>query len=244
MASALNADKNAPVLNIPAGEGTMLTAPGDQRFVVAGGHGALIRVPDGPGPFPLLVLFHGASGSGEELLDYLAPGLESVPAVIVAPNSAGRTWDALMVESWTLLDLFTGGGRPAGFGADVELVNEVIAEAFRRASIDRSRIALVGFSDGATYALALGMANGHFIGNVVAFSPGFIYPAPRKGRPEIFLSHGRSDRVLPVERASRRINRDLIAEGYDVVYREFEGGHVVPHEVAREAVAWATRARP
>jgi phospholipase/carboxylesterase len=192
-ASALNADRNAPVLIIPVVEG--LTTPGDQRFVGAGGQSALIRVPEGLGPFPLLILFHGASGSGEELLDYLAPSLESVPAVIVAPNSAGRTWDALMVDSWTLLDVFTGRGRSAGFGADVVFVNEVIAEAFRRASIDRSRIALVGFSDGATYALALGMANGQSIGKVVAFSPGFIYPAPRKGRPEIFLSHGRSDRA-------------------------------------------------
>jgi phospholipase/carboxylesterase len=244
MASALNADKNAPVLNIPAGEGTMLTTPGDQRFVVAGGHGALIRVPDGGGPFPLLIFFHGASGSGEQLLHYLGSSLQSVPAVIVAPDALRRTWDALMVEAWTLLDLFTGGGRPARFGSDLVFVNELIAESFRRAPIDRSRIALVGFSDGATYALALGRANGESIGKVVAFSPGFIYPARRRGRPEIFLSHGRSDRVLPVERASRRINRDLIAEGYDVVYREFEGGHVVPHEVAREAVAWATRARP
>jgi len=32
--------------------------------------------------------------------------------------------------------------------------------------------------------------------------------------------------------------RQLREEGYDVTYREFDGGHEVPDEIAREAFVW------
>ena len=44
--------------------------------------------------------------------------------------------------------------------------------------------------------------------------------------------------MLPVERTSRRLAPMLEAAGYDVTYREFQGGHTVPPEVAAAAVAW------
>jgi predicted esterase len=52
----------------------------------------------------------------------------------------------------------------------------------------------------------------------------------------VFVSHGTRDDVLPIDRTSRRIVPALRDDGYDVTYREFDGGHVVPPEVAREAV--------
>ncbi len=58
------------------------------------------------------------------------------------------------------------------------------------------------------------------------------------GRPRCFVSHGRSDPVLPVERCSRRIVRELRDDRYDVRYTEFDGGHTVPPEIARAAVDW------
>ncbi len=54
----------------------------------------------------------------------------------------------------------------------------------------------------------------------------------------MWISHGTGDRVLPVDRCGRRVSRDLTAAGYDVTYEEFDGGHVVPPELARQAVAW------
>jgi phospholipase/carboxylesterase len=49
--------------------------------------------------------------------------------------------------------------------------------------------------------------------------------------------------VLPIERCSRRIVLRLRAEGYDIDYREFDGGHSVPEALAREALA-AFASRP
>jgi predicted esterase len=104
--------------------------------------------------------------------------------------------------------------------------------------VDPARVIAAGFSDGATYALSLGLANGALFQRVMAFSPGFATLEEPEGSPRIFISHGRRDPVLPVEACSRRIVRALREVGYDVTYREFDGAHTVPEEVARDAALW------
>ena len=49
---------------------------------------------------------------------------------------------------------------------------------------------------------------------------------------------GTVDQVLPIDDCSRRIVPELKAEGYRVTYREFEGKHTLPPEVAAEAMRW------
>ena len=72
---------------------------------------------------------------------------------------------------------------------------------------------------------------------MLAFSPGFVAPDPVVGRPRIFISHGDDDRVLPVEQCGRPISKRLKRAGYDVDYREFNGGHTVPRAMIDAAVA-------
>jgi predicted esterase len=107
--------------------------------------------------------------------------------------------------------------------------------------VDPDRLAIAGFSDGATYALSVGLAQGLLFHHVLAFSPGFVIPAPRVGRPAIFISHGTADPVLPIDRCSRRIVPALRADGYPVRYHEFVGGHSVPASIATAAVATLAR---
>lgn len=45
------------------------------------------------------------------------------------------------------------------------------------------------------------------------------------------------------EEAGPKGLRALRREGYRVEYSEFEGGHTVPHEVARGALAWFLEGR-
>ena len=56
--------------------------------------------------------------------------------------------------------------------------------------------------------------------------------------PHIFLSHGTRDKVLPIDRTSRTIVPELERRGYDVRYREFEGPHTIPADLARDAFRW------
>jgi predicted esterase len=104
-------------------------------------------------------------------------------------------------------------------------------------------MAIAGFSDGASYALSLGLTNGDLFTHVVAFSPGFVATDERRGKPPVFLSHGSADPVLPVG-FTRDIARDLRDAGHGVTYQEFEGGHVLPYAVGERGFTWFAKGTP
>ena len=83
-------------------------------------------------------------------------------------------------------------------------LDAALAEVFDRFRVDGERVAIAGFSDGATYALSLGIINGDLFKEIIAFSPGFIISSARKplGAPRIFISHGTEDPVLPISQMS------------------------------------------
>ena len=106
-----------------------------------------------------------------------------------------------------------------GYGPDVEFIDRALDWAFDRLTLDTRKLAITGFSDGASYALSLGITNGDLFTRVIAFSPGFMAPATRRGKPQAFVSHGTRDRVLPIGSCSRRIVPQLDHAGYRVRYR-------------------------
>lgn len=174
-------------------------------------------------PMPLLVLLHGAGGSGAGILRRLGAAAGDAGIAVLAPDSRDDTWDAIR----------------GGFGADIRFLSRALDRVFESVSVDPARIAIGGFSDGATYALSVGLTNGDLFRRILAYSPGFIVGDRLQGTPRIFVSHGTADRVLPIDRCSRTIVPALKKRGYDVIYREFDGGHEVPAEIAREGMAWA-----
>jgi phospholipase/carboxylesterase len=123
-----------------------------------------------------------------------------------------------------------------GYGPDVEFIDQALKQMFDRLPVDARRLAVTGFSEGASYVLSVGLPNGDLFTHVIAFSPGFASPAAYRGKPPVFVSHGTRDEVLPIDRCSRRIVPQLERAGYEVRYREFEGSHTVPQRVAREAL--------
>jgi phospholipase/carboxylesterase len=144
-------------------------------------------------------------------------------AVLLAPDSRATTWDAI------------GGG----FGPDVEFIDRALRWVFERCDVNAARLVLSGFSDGATYALALGLANGDLFSHILAFSPGFLIPIDQqRGRPAVCISHGVKDSILPIDQCSRRIVPLLKQAGYSVRFEEFEGGHQMPAEVIKSAAEW------
>lgn len=189
-----------------------------------GGPLAMVYAPepvDGP-PYRLVLLLHGAGGSARQGLDLLLPVADEHRLLLVAPQAESSTWD-LIVE---------------GFGPDVRRVDGLLATAF--AGYPTERVVVGGFSDGASYALSLGLTNGDLFDAVVAFSPGFAAPQVTHGRPRVVVSHGTDAPVLPVDVCSRRLVPRLRGLDYDVTYQEFPGGHEVPADIRRQAAAWLT----
>lgn len=215
----------APVSGDPLASGWHTLGTGGERDGV-------VSVPAAAGPLPLIVMLHGAGGTGRRAARLLTPAADEAGCIVLAPDSRRATWDAI-----------TGP-----FGPDVAFVSQALAQVAARCEVDPTRVALAGFSDGATYALALGRANGDRFTHLLAFSPGFLIPARPTGAPDIFVSHGVADEVLPIDRCSRKLVPALRRQGYQVRYREFEGRHEVPPGVVREGLAWllgpANRADP
>lgn len=195
--------------------------PGVHELELGGGAEVLLAVPPGPpAARPLVVFFHGAGGTARAGLSAVERLARDRGILVLAPSSAGRTWDLLA----------------GGLGRDVAALDAALEQVSPRAAVRRAAVA--GFSDGASYALSLGVANGDLFEAVLAFSPGFVAPPGQEGRPRIWISHGTADRVLPVERCGRRVAGQLTAAGYDTTYEQFEGGHVVTPELVTAALDW------
>ena len=173
-------------------------------------------------PAPFVLSLHGAGGDAQAGLYPLQALADSTDLVLLSVASRGATWDAI-------------GGAP---GPDIARIDRALGLAFARITVDVGCLATAGFSDGASYALSVGLANGDLFGHVMAFSPGFIPPAPTRGRPRVFISHGVRDTVLPIDYCSRRIVPMLRRAKYEVTYREFDGPHTVPDTIVEAAAAW------
>jgi phospholipase/carboxylesterase len=176
-------------------------------------------------PVPLLLFLHGATQTCARLLPRVAAAADAAGVVVVAPDSRATTWDAIRGD----------------FGDDITFLDRVLEHVFARVAVDPARMAIGGFSDGASYGLSLGLANGDLFPRVVACSPGFIIQAPAHGRPRLFFSHGRADQILPIDQCSRAMVPRLRSMGYDVAYREFDGRHELPPDIAIEALRWISQ---
>ncbi len=177
-------------------------------------------------PAPLVLLLHGAGEDARDGLAQLRGQADEAGLILLAPGSRGPTWDLIL-----------GRGR---YRPDVAAIDRALGHAFSRCAVDPARVGVGGYSDGASYALSLGLTNGDLFTHVLAFSPGFLAPTGRRGSPRLFVSHGTRDGWLPIDSCSRRIVPRLERAVYEVRYREFEGGHVVPPGIAREAARWFT----
>jgi len=173
-------------------------------------------------PAPLVVSLHGAGGNAGQGMSLLQSEAEQGGFIVLAVDSRRATWDML-------------GGR---YGPDVEFLNRALARTFDLYAVDPARVAIGGFSDGASYAPSLGITNGDLFGSIIAFSPGFMAPDAQRGQPSVFISHGKRDTVLPIDRCSQRIVPSLQSGGYPVLYREFDGPHTIPERIKVEAVDW------
>ena len=198
---------------------------GLQQLKLEGGRDGFLYVPAAyrvDRPAPLMLMLHGAGGNARHSIPLLQRFADKAGLILLVPDSRGQTWDVIN----------------GGYGPDVAYIDRALEQTFSRYNVDPAHLAIGGFSDGASYALSLGVTNGDLFTHVVAFSPGFMAPAGQHGSPALFISHGTRDAVLPIEVCSRKLVPQVKRAGYRVRYREFDGPHRVPSEIADEAMDW------
>lgn len=179
--------------------------------------------------WPLAVMLHGHGGSGEGMILDFREYAEAAGVVLVTPNSRGQTWDRIL-------------GTDGEYGPDVAHIDAVLKWTFDRVAVDPARVSLSGFSDGATYAVLIGLKNGDLITRIAAFSPCVDVPGNLLGMPEVFISHGIHDQVLPIDDCSRITVPRLRDRGYAVEFVEYDSeqgnGHFITEAVATQGMAW------
>ncbi len=204
--------------------------PGTYPLGLAPFRDGLLYVPPQAAPsvlLPLVVTLHGGGGTASSQIDFYRPDAQQRGYYLLAVEARGGTWDAI-------------NGR---FSIDPPFIDQALAYTFARCRVEPARIYLAGASDGATYGLGLGLANGDMFRRLMMFFPGAIAPSdsPRLGKPEIFIAHGTNDTIFPVDRSRGVTVPALRGEGYVVEYLEFDGGHSVPPAVRQQALDWLAR---
>lgn len=236
---ALAADIAKGELSARPSTSTLTLAPGETRL---DGGGYIYRpatLP--PGNRPLLVLLHGHSHDHHQFLRMFEPWADHCGAIVFAPKAKRTTWD--IIAKAKELEARRSAPRisPTKFGDDLARVDAQMKALFASAPIDPKKIVLLGFSDGASYSLSVGLANPQLFSWVVALSPGFaLWPDRVAHAQRVFVAHGKEDRKLAFENTRDRIVGPLRKANVPVEFREFDGDHVMVGPIIREALKLST----
>jgi phospholipase/carboxylesterase len=170
-------------------------------------------------PAPLVIMLHGLGGVATR---FAFPLAEELGIVVISPESREITW----------------GQAAPGFDEDVKYIGAAFRKVTALLDIDSTRVALGGVSDGATYALSMGLAYGDTFNHLMIFAAGIPAPLRKRGKPKIFVGHGTEDHQMPIDDTARNWGPKLKAEGYNIIIREHPGGHGAPQPIVREAFEW------
>lgn len=194
-------------------------------------HRAILLTPDEIDPdkrYPLITVLHGAGRQDEVLAKVYRDEPERRQALFLIPRSYHPTWD-----------LIVGAGR-----TDLDFFEYAYDLVYRRYPVDMERQAIVGYSDGASYGLSIGLSNPQIFRAVMAWAAGFVAfdfseQEPDAPRPDLLLEYGTHDPVFPFEQIALPMRRHLEAAGYALEFRVDEGGRHWPSgDFQPEALDW------
>jgi predicted esterase len=189
----------------------------------------LVDRPDGDGPFPVLVGFHGYAERAEHMLDVLTRIRGDRPWLLVSVQALNRfyTRSQEVVASW-----MTREDRELAIADNIAYVAGVVA-AVRRDYPTTASVIYAGFSQGVAMAYrALAYASDKE-GDVSAPAGGILLAgdvppdvAPRVGAlPPLLIGRGTTDEWYTEAKAEADLAH-FAAAGVSPQIHVFEGGHV------------------
>ena len=200
-------------------------------WVERGPSRAVLLVPEKIDPdrlYPLITVLHGAGRQDEALAKACRDEPDRRQALFLTPRSVSPTWD-----------LIVGSDR-----VDLDFLEYAYDLIYRRYPIHPRRQALLGYSDGASYALSVGLSNPHVFSDVMGWAAGFKLVDPnamRAGapRPRVLLEYGTHDPLFPFEMIALPMRDELRRLGYEVEFRVDKGGkHWPSSDFQPEALDW------
>lgn len=187
--------------------------------------------------YPALFLMHGMGSNEQDLLG-LVKGIEEQFYIfsIRGPLSQPPGFAFFTIE---------GFGKPHRevFDQVVSRLTSFIEQSIAQFPIDKSRLYLMGFSQGAILSMTLGVTLGNQIKGIIALSgyiPQFVkeeYNIQPVDDLSIFISHGELDNVLPFVWGQEN-NEYFKKLGANVSFHSYKEGHTVSLENYRDFRQW------
>jgi phospholipase/carboxylesterase len=205
---------------------------------------AALYTPDEIDPthrYPLLTVLHGAGRQDEALMRAYRFEAQQRQAFVLVARSYHFTWDLIAFASQSGIG---ADGEPAPMRPDLDFLEYAYDLIYRRYPIDPGRQGLIGYSDGASYALSVALSNPQHFCAVAAWAAGFLaleaeVGAPGTPRPAVFLEYGTHDEIFPFEQVAKPMKRQLEQLGCHVTFRIDEGGRHWPSgDFQAEALDW------
>ena len=184
--------------------------------------------------YPLFTVFHGAGRQDEMLVKACRNEPEARQAFFFIPRSVAPTWDLI------------AGGE----GEDFEFLEFAWDLIYRRYPIDSDRQCVIGYSDGASYALSLALSNPGFFDAAICWAAGFVVMDRRAvGQPSrrtrIYLEYGTHDELFGFKEVALPMRERLETAGYSVEFSVDEGGRHWPSgDFQPQALDWYFNSGP
>jgi phospholipase/carboxylesterase len=201
-------------------------------------------------PRPLtIVALHGVARNGDEIgrlsacvpermrlaspdVRWVFPRAEERPLSLFGGRPAVAWYDILASDRSRLDD--------AGIERASRQVRDVIRAERALGPADRALV-LVGYSQGGSLALHVGLRLGDEVQGVAAIAGALPYPddipEAAAGAPRVFLGHGRFDRRVPYALGLETAEL-LRARGYETEWRSYWCGHVLLARALGDVRRW------
>jgi phospholipase/carboxylesterase len=197
--------------------------------------------------YPLLIGMHGNGGFAEKMMTIMRQALRKKAVILAAPQGAYSNFPQLRGQhfSWEIQtqnrELWKIGDPLA-----IENLKEVILVLREKYPI--SEIYILGFSQGAGYALLSGFKYPELVAGIISI--GGIFPETdtefsmlqekeiANGKKiRVFIAQGNHDPMIPVGTGAKTTEK-LKKYGYEVEYQEYEGGHEISLELLKKIYSW------